>query len=175
MAAEKYLYGIKSIKFGTPTGTSAMPAASNMTQFAQTVQGSLTISEDESTLTEFFVEETSTPVHSIVSQPGALRATWRAYDMSVDHLKKVKGGTATKPAAPADHTYDGPITIEALELALEITTNNDVTFEIYKSAVIARFDSTLGRENLLELEVQATALDPGDGGSPYKISLPNPS
>ena len=57
----------------------------------------------------------------------------------------------------------------------EITTTNDVTFEIYNASVIARFDSTLGRENLLEVEVTATALDPGDGGSPYRISLPNPS
>jgi hypothetical protein len=95
--------------------------------------------------------------------------------MGVEYLEVVKGGTGTETAAPGDHTYDGPVTIAAKELALEITTTNDVTFEVYKASVIARFDSTLGRENLLEVEVTATALDPGDGGSPYRISLPNPS
>jgi hypothetical protein len=175
MAAEKYMYGIASVKFGTPTGSASMPIASDMATWAQTVQGSLTLSEDESTEKEFFVEETTTPVHSIVTQAGALRIRWRAYDMSVKMLEKVKGGTGTTPAPAGAHTYDGPVTIDSVNLALRITTNNGVTFDVYKAAVIARFDSALGREQLLEVEVQATALDPGDGGSPYQISLPNPA
>jgi len=174
MAVEKYMYGIASVKFGTPTGSASMPIASDMATWAQTVQGSLTLSEDEATEKEFFVEETTTPVHSIVTQAGALRVRWRAYDMSVKMLEKVKGGTGTEAAAPAAQTYAGPVTIDSVNLALRITTNNGVTFDIYKAAVIARFDSALGREQLLEVEVRATALDPGDGGSPYKISLPNP-
>ena len=35
MAAEKYAYGIKSVKFGTPTGSNTMPVS--LTAFAQTV------------------------------------------------------------------------------------------------------------------------------------------
>jgi hypothetical protein len=175
MAAEKYLYGIASVKFGTPTGSASMPVASDMVTWAQTVAGSLTLSEDESTEKEFFVEETTTPVHSIVTQAGALRVRWRAYDMSVKMLEKVKGGTGTETAAPGAQTYAGPVTIDSVNLALRVTTNSGSTFDIYKAAVIARFDSALGREQLLEVEVQATALDPGDGGSPYKISLHNPS
>jgi hypothetical protein len=175
MAAEKYMYGIASVKFGTPTGSSTMPAASDMTQWAQTVQGSLTLSEDEAQMKEFFVEETSTPIHSIVTQPGAMRVRWRAYDMSVEMIEDVMGGTGTETAAPGAHTWAAPITKDAVELALEVTTTNGAKFLIYKASVTARFDSVLGRENLLEMEVQATALDPGNGGSPYMITLPNPS
>ena len=175
MAVEKYMYGIASVKFGTPTGSASMPVASDMVSWAQTVAGSLTLSEDEATEKEFYVEETTTPVHSIVTQAGALRVRWRAYDMSVEMLEIVKGGTGTENTAPDAHTYAGPVTIDSVNLALRITTTNGVTFDVYKAAVIARFDSALGREQLLEVEVQATALDPGDGGSPYNISLPNPS
>jgi hypothetical protein len=176
MAAEKYMYGIKSVKFGTPTGSASMPAASGMTQWAQTVQGTLTLSEDEATEKEFFVEETTTPVHSIVTQAGALRVRWRAYDMTPSLIAVVKEGVAGTAGSGATYaqTYAGPVTIDSVEKALEITTTNDVVFSVYKAAVISRFDSVLGREQLLEMEVQATALDPGDGGSPYMISLPDP-
>jgi phage-related tail protein len=47
MAVEKYAYGIASVKFGTPTGSSTMPASGNMTTWSQTVAGSFTLSEDE--------------------------------------------------------------------------------------------------------------------------------
>jgi len=177
MAAEKYMYGIASVKFGTPTGTAAMPAASDMATWAQTVQGSLTLSEDESQEKEFFVEETTTPVHSIVTQAGALRVRWRTYDMTPAELAKVKGGTAGSTGAGATRvkTYAGPVTIDSVEKALEITTTNGAVFSVYKAAVIARFDSAVGREELLQVEAQATALDPGDGGSPYLIKLPDPA
>lgn len=172
MAAEKYIYGIKSVKFGTPEGDDSMPSV--LTQWAQTVEGSLTLSEDEATIKDFKVEETSTPVKSIVTDSGALTAKWRAYDMSVEQIETVKGGTGTESAAPTAHTYDGPVQVVAQDLALEITTTNDAVISIYNAAVVARFDGSISRENLLEMEVTAKAQDPGDGSSPYQISLPNP-
>ncbi len=175
MAAEKFAYGIKSIKFGTPTGTATMPAGGAMTAFAQTVAGSMTISEDEAQTKDFKVEEVTTPVKTTVTDVGALSATWRCYDISPAILALVKGGTATTPAAPTAHTYDGPISVTTKSLALEITTTDDVVFEVYKCAVLARFDGGVGRESILELEVKAIAQDPGDGGSPYQITFPNPA
>lgn len=173
MAAEKYVFGVKSVKFGTPTGSDEMPGS--LTAFAQTVAGSLTLSEDEAQTKDFNVEEVTTPVKTIVTSVGALTATWRAYDLSPATLALVKGGTSTTPAAPAAHTYDGPLSVVAKDLALEITTTNDVVIKVYNAAVLARFDGSVGRENLLELEISAIAQDPGDGTSPYQISFPNPS
>lgn len=177
MAQEKYAFGIKSIKFGTPTGSSTMPAASAMTQWAQTVRGSLTISEDEAQTKEFKVEEVSTPVKEIVTDVGALSAKWRAYDLTPTLIAKVKGGTAgtAGTGASATVTYAGPTSVDTLELALEITTMNDIVFNIYKSSVLARFDGGVSAESLLEMEVSAKALDPGAGTSPYQIVLPNPA
>ena len=173
MAVEKYAYGIASVKFGTPTGSNSMPG--EVTAWAQTVEGSLTLSEDEATMKDFKVEETTTPVKSIVTDVGALTAKWRAYDISVEMIETVKGGTGTESEAPTDHTYAGPVQVVAQDLALEITTTNGVVIEIYNAAVVARFDGSISRESLLEMEVTAKAQDPGDGTSPYMISLPNPS
>ena len=135
----------------------------------------LTLSEDEAQTKDFNVEEATTPVKTIVTDVGALTSTWRAYGLSPDILALVKGGTASTEAAPAAHTYAGPVSVVAKDLALEVTCTNDVVFNIYNAAVLARFDGGIGRENLLELEVKASAQDPGDGSSPYMISFPNPS
>lgn len=173
MAAEKYAYGIKSVKFGTPTGSNTMPGS--LTAFAQTVAGSFTLSEDEAQTKDFKVEEVTTPVKTTVTDVGALSATWRCYNISPAILAMVKGGTATTPAAPTAHTYDGPVSVATKDLALEITTTDNVVFAVYKAAVLARFDGSMGRENILELEVRAIAQDPGNGESPYKITFPNPA
>lgn len=177
MAQEKYVYGIKSVKFGTPTGSSGMPAASALTAWAQTVQGSMTLTEAEATMKDFNVEETTTPVKTIVTDAGALSAKWRAYDITPSLVALVKGGTSGTAGAgsAAMVTYAGPTQVVAVDLALEIVTTNNAVIAVYKAAVVARFDGAISRENLLEMEVTAKAQDPGTGGSPYMISLPNPS
>lgn len=175
MALTKYAYGIASVKYGTPTGTATMPGS--LTQWAQTVQGSLTLSEEESTLKEFYVEETTTPVVSLVTEAGAMTITWRAYDLTPALIVIMKGGSAGVQGTGASQmlSYAGPVTIDTEDLALEITTTSGVVFSIYKAACLCRFDSAISREQLLEVEVQATVLDPGDGGSPYLIELPDPA
>lgn len=175
MAQEKYAYGIKSVKFGTPAGTATMPGT--LDAWAQTVAGSLTLSEDEAQTKDFKVEEVTTPVKSIVTDAGALTAVWRGYDLTPELLEVVKGGVAGTDGTgeTAVVTYKGPKSVVAMDLALEITTTNNVVFQVYKAAVLARFDGGIGRENLLEVEVRAIAQDPGDGGYPYEFKLPNPS
>jgi hypothetical protein len=174
MAAEKYAYGIASVEYGTPTGTATMPGS--VTQWAQTVEGSFTLSEDESQTKDFKVEEVTTPVKSIVTEAGSLKIKWRAYDITPSLVAIMKGGTAgTEAGPPAYLTYDGPTSVAAKDLALRITTTNGVIFNIYKAACVGRFDGSLSRTDLLEMEVSATVLDPGNAGSPYEIKLPNPS
>jgi len=175
MAQEKYAYGIKTVKFGTPTGDSTMPET--LTQWAQTVRGSLTLSEEEAQTKEFNVEEVSSPVKEIVTDAGALTAKWRAYDLTPSLVVVVKGGTASTEGtgATAMVTYAGPTSVASIDLALQIETTNGVIWNIYKASVLARFDGGISAENLLEMEVSAKALDPGAGTSPYGFKLPNPS
>lgn len=171
MAIEKYHFGIKSVKFGTPTGSDTMPAS--VTAWAQTVRGTLTVSEDAAQLKQFNVEEATSPVKQIVTNAGALKIKWRAYDMTPELVAVVKGGTAGTGTGTV--TYKGPVSVEAKELALEITTNDDVVWSIFKASVIARFDGSMSAESILEMEVEATALDPGNGSNPYMYEAPNPA
>ncbi|MCK9592712.1 MAG: hypothetical protein M0Q91_11975 [Methanoregula sp.] len=174
MALTKYAYGIAGVKYGTPTGTSSMPGT--LTPWAQTVQGSFTLSESESTTKDFFVEETSTPVESIVSEAGALSITWRAYDLTPALIVIMKGGTAGVQGTGSTQmqSYAGPVTIDKVNLALEVTTTSGAIFHFYKASCLCRFDSAISREQMLEVEVTATMQDPGDGKSPYYFELPDP-
>lgn len=171
MAAEKYIYGIKSIKFGTPTGSATMPVT--LTQWAQTVKGSFTLSEAESQTKKFNVEETTTPVKEVVSDAGALSAKWRAYDMTPSLIAIVKGGTAGSETGYL--TYAGPTSVAAVELAVQIESTNGAIVNVYKMSILARFDSAISAEQMLEMEVSGTALDPGSSASPYGIKMPNPA
>ena len=161
----KYVYGIKSIKFGTVEATAAMPAS--LTQWAQTVEGSLTLSEAEDTTKDFKVEESATPVKTVISETGALTITWRAYDLLPALIAVVKGGTATSTTK-----LDAPVTKATIELALEIETTDGAKFLIYKAAIFARIDGAITRGDLAQMEVKATVLSPNDAGSPYAITFP---
>lgn len=157
----KYTIGLKSVKFGTPTETVTMPVS--MTAWAQTVKGSMTIEESEAEVKNFNVEEVSSPVKQAIVQDGVLTVTWKAYDLDPAIIAAVKNGTATatKFSAAANSAI--------IEKALEVTTDEDVKFTIPKASIVARLTGSIGGEDMLQMEVKATAIDPGDGGSPWQV------
>lgn len=161
MSAEKYTIGLKWVKYGTATNTVAMPAT--LTSFAKTVKGSMTIEEAEPTVQNFEVEEVDAPVKQAITQNGALTITWRAYNLDPSIIAAVKGGTstATKFSAPAKSVI--------IEKALEIKSDDNMVFCIPKASIVARITGQVGADDMLQLEVKATAIDPGDGGSPWYI------
>lgn len=162
--AEKYSLGLKSVKFGEPTGTVAMPVAMN--PFAKTVKGSMTITENEPTIKEFKVEEVDAPVRRAITESGSFEAKWRAFDLSPATLELVKGGTATATK------FSAPSKSVIVELALELETDDGVIITVPKGSVTARIDGQVGRDDMIQLEVTVVAIDPGDGGSPWQIEQP---
>ncbi|MDX9847468.1 MAG: hypothetical protein RBT74_10855 [Tenuifilaceae bacterium] len=161
MSAEKYTLGLKWVKFGTPTGTATMPAT--LTDFAKTVKGSMTVDESESTIKDFNVEEVDAPVRQAITENGKLTLVWKAYNLDPEIIAAVKGGTstATKFSAPAKSVI--------IEKALEVKSIDNVVFAIPKASIVARVTGQIGTDDMLQLEVKATAIDPGDGGSPWFI------
>ncbi|PZX18108.1 hypothetical protein LX69_01145 [Breznakibacter xylanolyticus] len=165
----KYSFGLKTVKFGTPTGTVAMPAV--LEQFAMTVKGSLKLSESEASLKEFYVEEQSAPVEQVIAEDSQLTAEWQCYDIAPAIITKVKGGTVT--AGETSDTWAAPGSSSIIKLAVELETASGVKVLIPKASVVARFDGAMGKEELLMMSIKLTALDPGDGGSPYSIVIPD--
>jgi hypothetical protein len=138
-----------------------------LTQWAQTVEGSFTVSESEPTLKDFKVEETASPVKTIVSEAGTTTLKWRAYDIAPSLIAIVKAGTPT-----AETKWVSPVTTAALNLAIEITTTDGAKISVYKASVFARFDGAITRGDLWQMEVTAKVIDPGSGVAPFEITFP---
>jgi hypothetical protein len=161
MSTEKYSIGLKWVKFGTPTGTEAMPAT--MTPFAKTVKGSMTIDESEPNIKNFEVEEVDAPVAQSITESGKIKVTWRAFNLDPAIIAAVKGGVSTSSK------FSAPKKSVIIEKALEIKSDDNVVFAIPKASIVARVTGQIGGDDMLQLEVIATAIDPGDGGSPWYI------
>lgn len=166
----RYILGLASVEFGTPTGTVAMPGT--MTAFAQTVEGSFTLSESEPQTQEFKVEESDAPVVVNVSESKKLEANWRCYDVDPAIMTLVMGGTSTPGTGRT--TWSAPAKSSIIELALRLTDDAGNIVNVPKANVVARVDGQFGRGGILQLAVKATALDPGDGGSPYNFDTEDP-
>lgn len=160
----KHVIGLKGVKFGTPTGTAVMPTT--MALFAGTVEGSMTLSESEATIERFKEEESVSPVAVSVSAESEMEIVWKCHDLSPDILAKVKGGTATATS------YKAPTSSVVIELAVELESTSGVKIQIPKATIIARIDGTIGRGNILQMEVKATPMTPDDGGVAYEFVFP---
>jgi len=165
----KYSFGLKSVKFGTPTNTATMPVT--LAPFAMTVKGSLKFTESDPTLKDFNVEEQSAPVEQVISEDSKLTVEWECYDIDPLIIAEVKGGSTVDGAS--DTTWKAPSSSSIIKKALQLETPTGIKINIPKASIVARFDGTIGKEELLKMVVKVTALDPGDGGSPYSIVIPD--
>ncbi len=165
----KYSIGLKSVKFGTPTGGATMPET--MEAFATTVKGSMTLSESEPSIQDFNVEEQDSPIEQAITESSKLEAKWKAYDLSPNILQKVKGGNVSSEAGVSE-TWEAPSKSSLIKLALEIESDTGAKYRVPNANVIARIDGSVGRDDMLQLDLSATALDPGDGGAPFSIEFP---
>jgi len=164
MTAQKLVYGIASIKLGTPTALATMPET--LTQFSETVKGSFTLAETESTTVDAITEESAAPLASITDTEGVLSGSWKTFDYTPASLVKIKGGTVsgTKWVAPA-----APVNIET---ALQINTTSGAILNVYKAAVVGKFTGVISKSGFSEIEVKFKALAPASGLAPYEWDDP---
>jgi len=164
MGVQKLVYGIKTVKTGTPTDLATMPAT--LTQFSETVKGSFTLAETDATDIDALTEESSAPLESITDTESVLEGSWKTFDYTPAMLELVKGGevTGTKwqaPAAPTD-----------IKLALEVETTAGPVLSIYKGKIHAKFTGVISKSGFAEIEVKFKALAPAAGLSPYEWDDP---
>jgi hypothetical protein len=153
--AEKLVYGIKSIKTGTPTGLASMPATLNA--FPATVKGSFSFSETESATVSADTEENELPLAVITSENSKLEGVWKIFDNTADTLILLMGGTKS------GEKWIAPAVKPEVNLALEITTSAGPVKNIYKAKITARETGVLSKEGFKQIEVKFSALSPGDG------------
>lgn len=87
----KHTFGLENVYMGDVAADGGI--GTNLTPVGETVSGTMDMTTSEPTITDFNIEESDSPVESIVSTPGKIELNWSTYDVSGDNLEKFFGGT----------------------------------------------------------------------------------
>lgn len=161
--AVNYVYGIKSVKYGTPTGSNTMPATDLMTALPYTVKGSVNIDEAEGTTDKFWVDQLSTPIRIVKTEEGEVTATMQFYDLSYPTIAVLKGGTGNASGWTPATGYT------QIQLALQIETDNSQVFDFYNAAISSRFTGGASRNAMMVMDVKAVPQISTDLAGAYKL------
>jgi len=162
-----YIYSIKSIKYGTPTGTGTMPASGDLTDLGNTVKGSVTIDESEGTVTPFNVDQKKDPILVLSSGGDELSVVAQFPDISYAALAALKGGTSS--SAGGFNTFTPAIGFTTIQKALECELDSGHKINIFNAQIFARITNGGGRDKMLAMALKATPLLTADGLSNWEI------
>ena len=165
--AKNYVFGIKTVKYGTPTGLATMPVAP--TALPDTVKGSVSIDESEGAEQKFFVDQQSTPVKVITTEMGELNATMNFYDLDYATIGAFKGGTVD---AVAPKGWKPAIGFVQIEKSLEITLDSGHILNLFNAHCKARIMGGGGRDKMFQLELKITPQMTADGLGSWEITDP---
>jgi hypothetical protein len=154
-----YIRSVKSISYGTPTGTNTMPGS--LTVLPNTVKGSITFEEAEGTYAEFFADQAIAPVARVKTDEGLVTFTCQFYDMDYASLTQFKGGAT---AGGAGSTKFVPsVGYTDVNKALEILFDTGHKWRLFNASCFARVVGGGGRDKMLAWELKATAQLTTDG------------
>lgn len=162
-----YIFAVNTIKYGTPTGTSTMPAQGALVTLPDTVKGTITLEEAEGTLTKFFVDQKRGAIKSVKTEEGDFVITAQFYDLTVGFLAALKGGTAVTGATTSYTPSTGYVNIEK---AVEITFESGHKLEIYNGSISARLTGGGSRDKMMMWELKITPQLTADLAGSWKLS-----
>jgi hypothetical protein len=158
-----YLFSVKSIKYGTPTGLATMPGS--LTALPNTVKGSVTFDEAEGSSTSFFVDQMINPIKVVATEGGALTLVAQFYDMTYSKLAALKGGTGSDGSS-----FKAQTGFSKVELALAVELDSGQTVNIYNANCFSRITGGGGRDKMLAVELKATSQVTADLLGTYDIT-----
>lgn len=91
----KKIFGLAGVKIAPIASDGGMGTA--LTTVGETVSGTATMAQEDNTVTDFKIEESDSPVESIVSAAGKVTFSWSSYKVDYNTLVKLLGGTGNLP------------------------------------------------------------------------------
>lgn len=91
MASKTKVFGLSSVKMGAIAGDGGM--GTSLDAVGETVAGTASITSEDNTVTDFNIEESDSPVESVVSAYGKISFNWSSYDVGGRNMEKFFGGT----------------------------------------------------------------------------------
>ncbi|WP_282638095.1 hypothetical protein [Sphingobacterium thalpophilum] len=126
MAVEHSSIGLKSIKIAE-VDPAAIPTTFNL-ELEDAQVGSATVTETEATKENIRTEQRKGIYRRITTQEGEVTYTVQLFDLSVDQINAVKGGTVTPATATVGKRWGRTETVDIIK-ALQLVTFDD--FKIY--------------------------------------------
>jgi hypothetical protein len=154
----KYSIGLDKIEMGDIAGDGGM--STGLAELGATVQDTMTLTNEDDQTQDFFEEESDDPVYSIVTQRGALRLNWSTYNIDVQNLQKLFGGTISGNGTSTPYTWTAPNNIPEKEQSLRITTKSGPVIEITRATMQPKFNWNLTKTQLASIDIVATVLTP---------------
>lgn len=160
----QYLYGITSVKYGTAaTGLGNFPSGILLTTAPNTVRGSVTIEESESTTAEFFVDQQATPIRRTKTEEAKLSAVMEFYDCTFATLAAFKGGTGNVSG------YTPATGYTTIDLALEINLDSGEKLHMHNASCATQIIGGGGRDKLWAFRVNAIPQMTADNTGSWRI------
>ena len=156
-----YLYSVKSVSYGTPTGTGTMPTP--LTAIGDTTKGTVTIEEAAGSNNEFFVDQKPFPILSLSAEEGKLGATMQFPDCTFATIAALKGGHGSATG------YTPSVGFTSITKALQIALDSGHNVNIFNAACFTRLTGGGGRDKMLNMELKVTPLLTADGLSAWEI------
>ncbi len=146
---EKYSYGLKSIKFGDPTGQHTMP--SGMAEKFRTYRDTCEFTEEDPNKKEEHCDQVDEPFLTIYRK-GAKKIKVSTFDYSPEVLEFLKGGTVV------DEKWHEPSGVPRIFKAVALETDTGMVFQFPKCQIFAKFNAKMTKEGVKLLEVEMTPI-----------------
>lgn len=159
-----YVFSVKSVKYGTPTGTATMPGT--LTALPDTVKGSVAVSETDPTVQKFFVDQKQAPVRVVDAGAGELSFVMQFYDLTYATLVIIKGGTVN--TGPTKWMHGATFT--SINLAIQVETDSGHYFNFYNAFVMSKITGNGSRDGMFAVEMTVQPQLTTDLAGDYEIA-----
>jgi hypothetical protein len=166
----RYLYSVKSVKYGTVTGTNTIPVS--LTQLPDTVKGSVTIDETEGSSVEFKVDQKKNPIKVVKVEEGQLTTVMQFYDFTYNALAAFKGGTSATGGGTGSFAFIPATGYTDVNKALVMELDSGEKLNIYNGNCFARITGGGGRDKMLSWELKVTPQMTADLAGSWDIETP---
>ncbi|GAO43796.1 hypothetical protein [Flavihumibacter petaseus] len=166
----KYKIGLTTIKLGAIAVDGGMGTV--LTAVGDTVAGTAQMTTEDDQKTDFNIEESDSPVMSIVTTPGAITLAWSTYANDATTLQKMFGGTIVPAGSGGGETWKAPDSFPEQELSLEATWKQGGILRVPRAKIAANLNMSFKKDTLSQIDITATILQPTKANEP-RISIEN--
>lgn len=155
----KHVFGLVNVELGTIESDGGVSLT--FAPVGETVSGTATMGTEDNTVTDFNIEESSSPIESVVTQPGKITFNWSTYNVDADQLVKLFGGTKiTGPPVK----WEAPDSFIDVEKSIKLTDKKGNVVVIPRAKLSAKLGLAFSKDKLGQVDIAATVLQPTKAG-----------